>query len=1043
MKAIGGSRFLAGLLALASSAALAQDPQSITGHVSAGGQPVQGASVRIRELGIGTNTNADGRFTFIVRSSLVRGQSVTLEARHVRYNPASVAIVLTGGTLSHDFELFPVGDSRASATAPTTAPATTQPGPVASAAAVRPTLDSTAFDELSGPTDWLSALAGRIVGLDVTGAGTLGGSAPAVLRGYHSIVNVAPPLVVVDGIPLDRSNFVMPGQPFGNGGFDYGSSLQDIEPAEIASVQFLRGPAAAAYGGRGANGVLLVTTRSGRGLSGFEVSAAQNATSESPLRLPSFQNAYGQGLGGKFSFFNGTGGGTNDSVAQNWGPALQGQPITQASLTVPKFGDVRPWLGRPDNVSGFFNSGTTLTTTASAQQAGVAGNYRLSIDRRDSHGVVPGNTFTRQGAALVGDDQLTSALSLTGHVQVNNELGRNRPATGDDPSNTIAALAQTGRQVDLTALKQHAADRDDTQISWNYAGFNNPYFALQDNRNRDERTHWIAGGSATYGLSSAVSATARVGTDAYNQSRNFDIAPTWMGGFPFISGRGDFTQGGFERQKINASETNADLLFSGRFSTGAAPSAGRLGLSGGLSHRANNFEATTSGSDQRPDTGTAPVPTPTKVTADNTTTAAFVTGQWQVNGYTTFAATARNEWYSVLTSGSNSAFYPSVTGSIDLARAGGMHGERLNAAVLHAGWSRSGGEVNPLLLHNVFVPAADSTATISASANLSPEITSAFELGATFSFFRNRAGLDLTFYDEQTSGVILGLASAGGSSIVATNVGTLSNKGLELQGSLVPVRTSAGTDWTIEAHVAKNSNSLDELTNGATAVALGPSVDGITVQARKGSALGALVGSGFKRDASGALLLQNGVPISDGQQHVLGTMAPDWTGGISSTFHIRWLDISALVDGRMGGSLFSTTNFVGMTSGTFQETAARPDSGQVFSGIDAATGKANSIRATTEAYYHALGAIQEAWVYSASFVKLRDARISFSVPLRGYAPFAAQSVRVSLIGRNLAMWSKAPNIDPETALSTTSFQGVELGQLPTVRSLGLQFSLTP
>jgi hypothetical protein len=203
------------------------------------------------------------------------------------------------------------------------------------------------------------------------------------------------------------------------------------------------------------------------------------------------------------------------------------------------------------------------------------------------------------------------------------------------------------------------------------------------------------------------------------------------------------------------------------------------------------------------------------------------------------------------------------------------------------------------------------------------------------------------------------------------------------------------------------------------------------------------VGTGFKRDASGNLLLQNGLPVSDGQQRVLGTMSPDWSGSVGSNLRLGHLDVAALVDARMGGRIFSTTNLVGITSGSFAETASRPDSGQAFAGVDAATGKPNAVRATTQAYYTALLPIQEAWIYDASFVKLRDLRISFSWPLRGLTPFSAQSVRVSLIGRNLAMWSKAPNIDPETALSTTSFQGVELGQLPSVRSLGVQFSLTP
>ena len=230
-------------------------------------------------------------------------QTVTLEVRHVRYNPVSAAIVLTGGTLTHDFELFPIGDSRATAAQPVD-PNGPPPGQRATIVSVRPTVDSTAFDELAGPTDFVSALAGRVVGLDVTSASVTGGSALAILRGYHSILGNTQPLFVLDGVPLENTSFVVPGQAFGSGGFDYGSPIQGIEPSEVATVQVLRGPAAAIWGGRAANGVILITTRGGRGLSGFEVSASQNASSESALRLPAFQNAYGQGLNGQFSFFS-------------------------------------------------------------------------------------------------------------------------------------------------------------------------------------------------------------------------------------------------------------------------------------------------------------------------------------------------------------------------------------------------------------------------------------------------------------------------------------------------------------------------------------------------------------------------------------------------------------------------------------------------------------------------------------------------------------------------------------------------------------------
>jgi hypothetical protein len=204
-------------------------------------------------------------------------------------------------------------------------------------------------------------------------------------------------------------------------------------------------------------------------------------------------------------------------------------------LTNPRLGDVRPWLPRPDNVGNFFAGGTTLTTTAAAQQAGTNENFRFSVDRRDSRGIVPNNTLTRQGATFSGEDQPMSGLTVVGYGRVSSDVSRDRPATGFDPSNTIADFARMGRQVDLDPLKNHPKDFIDEQISWNYAGFNNPYFALDDNRNRDDRTRWIGGASVLYALSSTTTASARLGTDHYDQSRDFDIAPTWMGGFPYFA----------------------------------------------------------------------------------------------------------------------------------------------------------------------------------------------------------------------------------------------------------------------------------------------------------------------------------------------------------------------------------------------------------------------------------------------------------------------------------------------------------------------------
>lgn len=1034
------------LVLLAASALAAQEAVTISGHVSAADHPVQGATVRIQELGLSTTTSAEGRYTLIVPSSRVRGQTVTLVARHVRYNPESARIQLVGGSVDKDFQLVPATDAQPRAAEAATISTEPVAGPAVAEVSSASSVDSTAFDELAGPTDFVSALAGRIAGLDVTAASTLGGSAPIVLRGYHTVVGNTQPLFVIDGIPVENSTFVTPGQPYGTGGFDYGSPVQGLNPTDIADVTVLRGPdAAARYGGRAANGVVLITTKNGRGISGFEISAHQQFTIESPLRLASYQNAYGQGLGGAFEFFNGAGAGINDSVAQNWGPALQGQPVAQASYTDAGQPDVRPFLAFPNTLSDFFESGHTLKTEVAAQGSNDHIGFRLAANRRDTRGLVPSSGLTRQGVGLTASDQVTPELSASLRAQIGNDVGRHRPGTGFDTSNPIADLARMGRQVDISALKSHLVDKaTNEQISWNYAGHDNPYFAQLENSNRDQLNSWILGGTGTYAFSKRASATLRAGTDRYDDDRNFDIAPSWMGGFPYFAGRGDFSSGGFQRQTLTGASTDAELSIAGDVG-GASPTAstGVVTLSGGIGRHSTSLHVASTGSDQGPaDAPGGPTPT-ARVTADNSTNALFASASWAVNPYTSLAATVRNEWYSILASGHDMQLYPALTGSFDLGRAAGLKGS-MNLAKLRAGWSRAGGEVTGLLLRNIFAGSkAAPISTITASPNLGPEVTNAFQLGGSFGFFDSRIGLDLTYYNERTSDVIVGLPGSSAGSFVATNALTLTNSGLEGGVTLTPIRTASADVWTINANFAKNANSVDGL-RGASSIALGPSLYGLTVEALPGYALGALVGSGYKRDpATHALLLDSGHPIPDPKPRVLGVMAPDWSGGVSTTLRRGIFELSALVDGRMGGSIYSTSNLVGVTSGSYAATAFRPDSGLLIAGIDVATGKANTQHVTAEDYYHSLGQIQEAWVYDASFVKLRDVRLTLAFSLRSWPVLTAQSVRASLIGRNLAMWAKAPNIDPETALSTSSLQGVEMGQLPTARSIGLQLSLTP
>jgi hypothetical protein len=1044
------------LLAAPIARLTAQDAETITGHVTADSFPVRGANLSIPELGLSTTTNADGRYTFIISSTRVRGQPVTLTARYLRFPPQSVTITLVGGTLVRDFEMHRVGGPEAESIS--TPVVSNQPrlvvpaarlqlaGPLPLAVPFSRTVDSSAFEELAGPTDLAGALAGRVPGLTVTSAATANGTSALVFRGPRSIAGPLAPLFVVDGFPIDASNLNARSVQFGLGGFDYGAALRDLDIGDVASVTVLD-PAEAVlrYGGRASNGVVLITTKSGRGLHGFDVAASQQVTADTPLRLSTYQNAYGQGLDGAFSFFNGTGGGTNDAAAESWGPALRDQPIPQASYTEPRRPDVRLWSARPNDARDFFAHGHTYTTRLSAQGGGDRGDFRIGATNQSIAALSPSATSSRQTVTANGarafNDHLSAALSgqfVTGR-------GTTLPGTGFNAGNPVAGFAIMGRQVDVAALKTHVVDTLDNQINWIYTNQNNPYFQSVENSNDTHRSRVLGGGSLTYQFTPAISVTGSIGTDSYHETRDFTIAPSWMGGFPYEAGLGDFSTGGYQRQGISLHDTNMELFARG------TPAGGRLTLTAGVAHRSSGLSLTTVGADSVP----SPAPTSQRFVSDIHTEAVFAGAHLAANDFLALDAAVRDERLSA--AGGVSTVYPSVRAQFDAGRASrALTAAGLGSTRLRASWGRTGNQLLPAQLRSVYFGVDSTGAPLATPANsakgLEPEITSTFDVGLSLDGWGDRLGLDVDYYHANGSNLLLpgglvvttsGTSSA--ASVASERAAALVNNGFAAQLRAVPLRTTSGLEWTATLDYAMNRSRVDALEGSVGSVALGPSLWGLTVEARKGESLPVLVGTGYLRDkATHALLLENGHPLPDSlDRRVLGTVAPAWTGSLGNSLRFRAVQLDFLLDAQVGGHVFSATNMWGQVSGNLIETAYRPDSGLLISGIDVATGKPNTQHVSAQSYFHSLLPINEAWVYDASFLKLRDARLSVDLPLHWLGVFTAQSLRASVIGRNLYLASRAPNIDPETTSSSGAFQGAELGQLPTVRSVGFQLSIVP
>jgi TonB-linked SusC/RagA family outer membrane protein len=1064
-------------------AALAQQNTTISGRVTTeSGAPLAGASVSVPTIRSGALSDAEGNYSFTIPAArLTAGQTLAVTARRIGFAQKTTNVVADRAAITVNFVLTPSAMQLDEIVV-------TALGVEKSKKALgvaQQTLDSTLLTQGARSTNLVSDLSGKVAGINVTSASSQGGSARIVIRGATSIGGNNQPLFVVDGIPIDNSTYATRSLETGGGGYDYGNTAQDLNPDDIASISVLKGPnAAALYGARAANGAIIVTTKSGRGSRGFTVNGSTNMTIDSPLKLPSYQNTWGQGYQGDicdtwnrgqthfsagpvpanfdyatcgFSYVDGNYGGENDGVDESWGPRLDGTPRSQYSTTVAGAAEVRPWVAHPNNVSSFFQTGHSITSNVAAQGANDRANFRLSVTRQDVAGLVPNNTLARTTSALSAGADITPKLSATGTIQYIQNQGNNRPGTGYDEGNFMMDYVWFGRQVDIAGFRNNLKDADGNQISWNYSYHNSPWWTQKMNSNHDQRDRVMGVASTDYKFTDWLDLSLRGGTDFYRDFRNYNVAAGWIGGLF----DGSYADGGFQEVTRFQQETNTDFLFTARRNL-----LSNLGITAnfGGNRRVNHYRNNAFGTDQLVIPGvynianSAKQVIPTETATQKEINSLYGQAEFAYNDYAFVTVTGRNDWSSTLPKGSNSYFYPSISGSFVFTQAypnfnfGGL----LNYGKLRAGWSRVGNDADPYLLALTYTAQSQfgdiprfTTPNSLQNPVLKPENTDAWEVGTEMQWFDNRAGLDLSYYTKKTSNQILtaSVSSASGFSSALVNAGVISNRGIEAQLNLVPVRSKSvdGFEWDITANYGRNRNRVDELYGDLQTVQLG-SFWYLSVEARRGQPYGSMFGVGYQRDsATHEILLDEGLPLPEpsSKKRVLGNYTPDWTGGLDNTFHYRGFDFGFLFDTRQGGNIYSVGNMWGSYAGVLKNTEFRPDTGLLIKGIDLATGQENTTHVRAEDYWHSLYPIQEAWIYDASFIKLREARFGFNLPARWIRNTGFHNAHISLVGRNLFLWTDAPNIDPETAFSATNVQGFEMGQMPTVRSFGFQLSVTP
>ncbi|PWK77652.1 TonB-linked SusC/RagA family outer membrane protein [Mucilaginibacter oryzae] len=919
-------------------------------------------------------------------------------------------------------------------------------------------------------TNFVNALAGKVAGVQVTNSQGDMGSSRIVIRGETSISGNNRPLFVVDGVIVDNSQFL------GSGGSrDFANAISDLNSEDIESVSVLKGPnAAALYGSRAAAGVILIRTKTGKGAKGLGITINSNTSFSNVQILPDYQNQYGQGSNGKFSYVDGKGGGVNDGVDESWGPALDGSLIPQFYSN----GQAVPFVAHPNNVRDFFSTGVTLNNGIAIAGSNDKSDFRLSYNNLHQTGIVPNTSQGRNSFALNSSYRVNSKLTVNTIVNYSKDDADNLPGTyGKRATSTMLQFTWFGRQVDISRLKNYK-DANGNTFNWNNSYYSNPYWLAYENTVGQHKNHLIGSVELNYKIIDGLSANFRTGTDYYNDRRKIKVA-YGTNGTPF---------GSYEEDAYSVNENNTEgrLQYTKKLSNDFS-----LDVFGGGNIAVRTFEQ----NDQvAPKLAVAGLYTLSNsrdpLVSSNyysklKTYSLFGSAQVGFRNYAFVNVTARNDWSSSLPADNLSYFYPSVNGSLVLSEALDIKSDILTYAKLRGGWSKVGKATDPYQLNNAYISSTlfgsnpqQSSPTIDLNDKLKPETTTSAEAGFELGFFHDRLHLDVSAYNTNSTNQILtvDVSPTTGFSQKVINGGRINNKGLEVQLGITPIK-SKGFTWDITTNYSLNRSKVVSLDADGRLQSIVLGTDRtVQVLAALGQPYGTLYGNAYQRNAQGQIIIgANGTPVINPTKQYLGKYTPKWQGSINNSFTYKGFNLSFLVDARFGGSIYSNTNRTGTYTGVLastlpgrgaangglsyyypgnntsaaavQVTGAAPNGetvyhdGMIFKGVKA-DGSPNTTILPAQSYYKGFTNVDEAFVYDASYIKLREVKLGYSLPAKWINKIGFQGATFSVVGRNLWIIHKnAPNIDPETAFNSGNGQGLEDLTLPTVRNIGFNVNL--
>mgnify|MGYP001531750087 FL=1 len=1042
------------------------------------GEPVIGASVIVKGTSLGTVTDVNGRFELSglpPSATRLLISYISLMAKEVAIAP-QVSVTLKSDThLLDEVVVTALGISREKKALGYTAQEVKQNALVQ-----------------GKDNNLLNSLSGKIAGVRITNTQGDVGSSRIVIRGETSIAGENQPLFIVDGIPVDNSQLNAR-----SSGRDFKNAIADLNPEDIKTLTVLKGPnAAALYGARAAHGAIVITTKGGdKRQKGIGITLHSSTQVSFVATLPEFQNLFGQGAGGRFSYVDGKGAGVNDGVDESWGPRLDiGLLIPQFDSPLDADGNrvATPWVSHPNNVRDYFRMGISTNSGISVARGDDKYQFRVGYNYEKQVSIVPDAGTNKTNISLNTDYHLAKwiVVGATANYIVYTAPslpGSATPSGSNVRSNSpMLQFLWFGRQVDTNSLKA------DYTRNWNSSYYDNPFWSASYNTQSQERHRLIGDLHAEFRLTDGLNVRFRTSTDWYNDRRKSKVKWGSAGaGSPY---------GSYAEDAYTVKENNTEVLatYIKQLNKNWGIDA-LLGFNVRNKQYENNYQAA-------PRLAVADLYTLTNSRDPLTSSNDFyrlrqygLYGSIQLD-YRRWAflnITGRNDWSSTLPVDNNSYFYPSVTASVLLSEAFGWRSKAVNYLKIRGGWSQVGADANPYQLATVFTSETafngnplQSSSTIGMNPNLKPEKTSSIEAGFEAAFWDNRLYLDFTYYKTDSRNQILKLATtaASGYTSQVRNAGHIRNRGYEIQLGAVPIQTSKGFRWNLDLNYGANSSKVVKLDDEGLITSYQLYSSGIQILASVGEAYGTLFGTSYVRDANGNVVVDaNGLPKISTTNKTLGKFTPDWTGGISNTFSYRSLSLSFLIDASVGGSIFSNTNKTGKYTGVLANTLSGRDAehgglwyytdamgnnvrlpespsysvssdglyyaqvneqstrvyqdGIMVEGVTE-SGSKNEEVVSAEKYYHRIYSIAEANVYDASYVKLREVALSYRLPRLWTQKLHLQEASVTLTGRNLwTIYKSVPNIDPESALTTGNAQGVEAYSLPTTRSFGVNLSV--